>query len=664
MKRPGTGKKTRLSQPNLHIAPVRTYPPSQSSIESQDSAITYEGTQSTTPCPPSYSPSQRSRYSQPNLPTLMIPYNEQHRHSVSPDRRIRMLSQPTLNSSFSGINFVGTMKGSPRLSYSSLRASGDNSINRQIEEERLSTPNVHSLGGYCRENQGPRLSQPDVRRMLRVDPVTGKRERLSQPTLVTGDYYPGRVQQRLSQPCLSTWKENPLSIQSAMKFKRIGIPSPVKVTQRDRLSQLDFGGSRYRTSKDFTSSVKFNRDRFSIPELETQNDLRLMAGTPKQRFSLDSQLNPEGRRQRLLPIASSPISEHQGKGDEGVGGLKGRLPTEGLESVLVTSATPIFAPQDRQFLAPILKTTPPPPILPLTRERMSVPEIRNSSLRRLLDPPMKQRHSITGNLRQSLLVQTKTQELILTQGEPCRKSARASIDEAIEKLARIEAEKGSIEAGECKKEEPPKHIQRHYSYTYDVKDEPTQVIGRLSVSLPKKKYLESNFDENEQVITTVIETEIPMILSSPKYMKKTHVYSSEAPKWMKKCLENESPKVVRKMEKTDVNKTNQKNILRGESRQVSPEKTVAKKASPKKSGAREMQYLQPKILKPKTLKTTGINWDGSNQTAKNTYVTIKPSGNVEEQKYEVTVDMDWPEQDMSRTYGIDGDSDSEDSTSI
>lgn len=36
-------------------------------------------------------------------------------------------------------------------------------------------------------------------------------------------------------------------------------------------------------------------------------------------------------------------------------------------------------------------------VAPGNRERMSVPEIRNSSLRRLLDPPAtKQRHSITG----------------------------------------------------------------------------------------------------------------------------------------------------------------------------------------------------------------------------------------------------------------------------
>lgn len=567
------------------------------------------------------------------------------------------MSQPTLASSFTGINFVGTMRGS-RLSYSSLRASGDNSINLQIEEERLSTPNVHCLAGGYREV--PRLSQPDVRRMLRIDPVTGKRERLSQPTLVTGDYYPGRVQQRLSQPCLSTWRENPMSLQSPMKFKRFG-PSPVKITQRDRLSQLDFGGSRHRASKDFTSSVvKFNRDRFSIPELETQNDLRLMAGTPKQRFSLDSQLNPEGRgTRRLLPIASSPISEHQGKTDDS-SGLRSKMPTEGLESVLVTSATPIFPPQDRQFLAPILKTTPPPPVQ-VTRERMSVPEIRNSSLRRLLDSPMKQRHSITGSLRQSLLAQAKTQEMVIGQG----KSARASIDEAIEKLMKMETEKGSIEASETKKE-GPKHIQRHYSYTYDTKDEPSEVIGKLSVAVPKKKYLESNFDENEQVITTVIETEVPMILSSPKYMKKTHVYSSEPPKWMKKCLENESPKVGRKVEKNEVARANQKNNLRAESvdkpKQTSPERNDAKKTSPKKSSAtREMQYLQPKVPKARVLKTTGVSAEAKNQTAKNTYVSIKPSGNAEVNKYEVSVEMHWPEQDTSRSYG---DSDSEDSTSI
>lgn len=385
-----------------------------------------------------------------------------------------------------------------------------------------------------------------------------------------------------------------------------------------------------------------------------------MAGTPKQRFSLDSQLNPEGRgTRRLLPIASSPISENQAKNEENLG-LRGKLPTEGLENILVTSATPIFPSQDRQFLAPILKTTPPPPSTQIPRERMSVPEIRNSSLRRLLDSPIKQRHSLTGNLRQSLLSQAKTQELVINQGE--KKTARASIDAAIEKLTKIEVEKGSIEANEMKKEEP-KHIQRHYSYTYDAKDEMKEVIGRLSVALPKKKYLESNFDENEQVITTVIETEIPMILSSPKYMKKTHVYSSEAPKWMKKCLENESPKVLRKND--NVNKTNQKNTLKVESAlRTSPEKTGLKKKSPKKSAPmKDPQYLQPRIPKERLSKFTGTNIE-SNQTLKNTYVSIKPSNNAEAHEYEVRVEDNWPEQQIEQSFVPDGDSDSEDSTSI
>jgi len=363
LKRPSQGRKNRLSHPNLHITPVKVPPQSQSSIESQDSG-TYECTRSTTPCPPSYSPaSQRSRYSQPNLPTLLISYDR--RSGGSPDRRIRM-SQPTLNSSLSGINSFnfGMSRGSGggRLSYTSLRAtSGDNSIN---EEERLSTPNVHALGGsgsprgsLTMERSSSRLSQPDVRRFaLRQD----KRERLSQPTLVTGDYYPGRTQQRLSQPCLSSGgigMHSPSPPPFPLKHKRFG-PAVLQVSQRDRLSQLDIG-AKYRNIKELgggnASQVKFNRDRFSIPELETQNDLRLIAGTPKQRFSLDSQLakqrfsldSQDSCKSRLLPIASSPIFEHQQMKTEELMGItsdKLKSPTcEGLQSVIVASTSPIAA---------------------------------------------------------------------------------------------------------------------------------------------------------------------------------------------------------------------------------------------------------------------------------------------------------------------------------
>lgn len=645
LKKPGLpGKKTRLSQPNLHIAHVKQPPQSQSSIESQDSNITYEGTRSTNP--PSYSPaSQRSRYSQPNLPTLLIPYSDINRSSVSTDRRIRM-SQPTLNSSFSGMSFT-SMKGH-RLSYSSLRTSGDNSINLPPQEERLSIPNVYSmqLGDnvkYYGGHRGSRLSQPDIRRMLRA-PDPNKRERLSQPTLVTGDYYPPRMQhQRLSQPCLlTTWNEKPVGLLSPIKQKRFG--PAVKISQRERLSQLDFGARFHH------KETKTNRDRFSIPELETQNDLKLIAGSPKQRFSLDSQLNPDNRVRRLLPIASSPIFEH-GFGKDG---KNGHLHTEGLENVIVATATPLMPPADRQFLAPILKTPIGPlPNLPIPlvtppRERMSVPEIRSSSLRRLLDPPSKQRHSIAG-LRQPLVHQETSQENEEKDGgvDPVKKPVKIELEKMDEQA---EIEDTIIQ---------PKHIQRHFSYTYDTKDEPAEVIGKLSVALPRKKYLESNFDENEQVITTVIETEIPMILSSPKYMKKTHVYASEAPKWMKKCLESPSKKP--ETEKSHVLKlNNQRNTLKTNK---SPDKITKKKTtSPSKSVARKYPDIKENIMDV-TSSMTSVIIDECKTSPKDTCVRIKSSGNGEN-KYEVAINSDWSETDICRLYGIDCDTDSEDSTSV
>ena len=156
---------------------------------------------------------------------------------------------------------------------------------------------------------------------------------------------------------------------------------------------------------------KYNRDRFSIPELETQNDLKLIAGTPKQRFSLDSQLNPKtGKsKSKLVPIASSPVFEKKSQEQE-----KCNIPMKGMENVIITSTSPIFPPSDENnpFKTNIELTSALGPetvkkrgmstpsisgTIPITRERMSVPEIRNSSLRRLLDPPIsKQRHSITG----------------------------------------------------------------------------------------------------------------------------------------------------------------------------------------------------------------------------------------------------------------------------
>lgn len=681
------------------------------SIESQDSG-TYECTRSTTPCPPSYSPaSQRSRYSQPNLPTLLISYDR--RSGGSPDRRIRM-SQPTLNSSLSGINsFNFSMSrgsGGGRLSYTSLRAaSGDNSIN---EEERLSTPNVHALGGsvsprgsLTMERSSSRLSQPDVRRfILRQD----KRERLSQPTLVTGDYYPGRTQQRLSQPCLSSGgigMHSPSPPPYPLKHKRFG-PAVLQASQRDRLSQLDIG-AKYRNIKELgaggnASQVKFNRDRFSIPELETQNDLRLIAGTPKQRFSLDSQLakqrfsldSQDSCKSRLLPIASSPIFEHQQmKTEELMGITSDRLksPTcEGLQSVIVASTSPIFPPGERRFLAPDFPFTsrkmskspsPPPksevitksarsgkpPPIPI-RERMSVPEIRNSSLRRLLDPPARQRHSIAGNLRQSLLSPVKLPEF----GTGGRKSTRYSIDDALEKLKRIEKEENrrNQETSEIKEQEvreqdqqqekEPKHIQRHYSYTYETPGSDESSVGRLSVGgTPKRKFLESNFDENEQVITTVIETEIPMILPSTpgKYGKKAQAYSNDTPKWIRKYLENDqSPKIGRKTS-TDKELIVRTNSRRNSRRKSSLESIESMTKKPEEKARSKSASCEERSVKDIAEQKSGV---------KETYVRIVPSNNAQqENRYEVGVETtatSWTKTDSRGLYGDDTDTD--DSTSI
>ncbi|XP_011867617.1 PREDICTED: serine/arginine repetitive matrix protein 1-like [Vollenhovia emeryi] len=629
------------------------------------------------------------------------------------------MSQPTLNSSLSGINtfnFVGMNRsGGGRLSYTSLRAaSGDNSIN---EEERLSTPNVHALGGsvsprgsLTMERSSSRLSQPDVRRFaMRHD----KRERLSQPTLVTGDYYPGRTQQRLSQPCLSSGgigMHSPSPPPYPLKHKRFG-PAVLQASQRDRLSQLDIG-AKYRNIKDLgggggggggnsAAQVKFNRDRFSIPELETQNDLRLIAGTPKQRFSLDSQLtkqrfsldSQDSCKSRLLPIASSPIFEHQQmKTEELMGMTSDRLksPTcEGLQSVIVATTSPIFPPGERRFLAPDFpftgrktSTSPSPPkseVIPFAksarsgkpppipmRERMSVPEIRNSSLRRLLDPPARQRHSIAGNLRQSLLSPVKLPEF----GTGSRKSPRYSIDDALEKLKRIEKEENrrNQETSELRRqdtkeqdqEKEPKHIQRHYSYTYETSGSENSgsasTLGKLSVGgTPKRKFLESNFDENEQVITTVIETEIPMILPSTpgKYAKKVQAYSSDTPKWIRKYLENEnSPKVGRK-----TSATGKDQIVRSSSR----------RSSRRKSSLESIEAMAKKPEEKARSKSASCeerNVAEQMGGAKETYVRIVPSNNAQqENRYEVGVETtSWTTTDGRGLYGDDTDTD--DSTSI
>ncbi|XP_043255305.1 uncharacterized protein LOC122399040 [Colletes gigas] len=585
------------------------------------------------------------------------------------------MSQPTLNSSFSGINFAGMNRVGTRLSYISLRtaASGDNSVN----EEKLSAPRVHSgssRGSLTMEQSTSRLSQPDVRRFALRHDVPAKRDRLSQPTLVTGDYHPGRGQQRLSQPCLSTEKELNLP---TMVFHSPS-PPPVKhkrfspaihASQRDRLSQLDFG-AKYRNFKE-SATTKFNRDRFSIPELETQNDLRLIAGTPKQRFSLDSQLtrNQDVTRSRLLPIASSPISEHQQtKTNEPaapISGSKLKSPAkDGLGSVLVTTTTPILPAHERQLLSSELlaikknsitsttRLSKVPSVLPIhTRERMSVPEIRNSSLRRLLDPPTRQRHSITGNLRQSIISPLRPLDF-------GKKTPKHLFEEALERFRRDEREenrKNEMSNSETIVDivDGPKHIQKHYSYTYENTDETSTLLGKLSVSaIPKKKYLESNFDENEQVITTVIETDVPMITVSPKYVKKSS-YSSETPKWIKKYLENESPKVGRK---ATVNK--EKNSRRSSRRKSSlesmeGEKVVKKVRSKSVSSGERSPMVKTIISQPET-------------NMKNTYVRILPSNNaVRENKYEVKVENNWTDGNIHGYYGDEcDDTDSDDSTSI
>ncbi|XP_067206860.1 uncharacterized protein [Linepithema humile] len=620
------------------------------------------------------------------------------------------MSQPILNSSLSGINFVGMNRGNSgggRLSYTSLRAtSGDNSIN---EEERLSTPNVHALSGnvsprgsLTMERSSSRLSQPDVRRFaLRQD----KRERLSQPTLVTGDYYPGRGQQRLSQPCLSSGRDVfgvPSPPPYPLKHKRFA-PAVMQASQRDRLSQLDIG-AKYRNIKDLggnASQVKFNRDRFSIPELETQNDLRLIAGTPKQRFSLDSQLtkqrfsldSQDSCKSRLLPIASSPIFEHQQMKTEDLTGITSarlKSPTcEGLGSVIVASTSPIFPPGERRFLAPdfpfgrklstspsppkdapkIGKTRGKPPQIPM-RERMSVPEIRNSSLRRLLDPPSRQRHSIAGNLRQSLLSPMKLPEF----GVGNRKSPRYSIDDALEKLKRIEKEENrrnqevNEEKGQEAKEQDqqqeqlePKHIQRHYSYTYESEESGSvSTLGKLSMSsTPKRKYLESNFDENEQVITTVIETEMPMILPSTpgKYTKKVQAYSSETPKWIRKYLENESPRITRKTSTpTGSNKDQVSRANRRSSRRKSSLESIESVTKKPEEKARSKSVSSEE-------RSASVEQKGVRET----YVRIVPASTAqEENRYEVgAVDAtatSWTKTDGRGLYGDDTDTD--DSTSI
>ena len=599
---------TRLSHPDLH--PLPEDPRTHLEVENQNPSF-LEITRSDTTSQNSVSPSPggRSRYSQPNLPSFLGSCTEYRRV----DRRFRM-SQPALYSgSFSSA--LDCAIGA-RLSFSSLQ-----------EEERLTNKVKESVQSQNTQVQSPRYS-----RVSRGDLRSGRRGRLSQPTLVTGDYYPVSIsQQRLSQPTLEIAGRDLASFLRSPTFakqKRFpGLsPSPQGSlqlpTKRDRLSQLDFGSvARYRIQKDWSNYlVKFNRDRFSIPELETQNDLREIAGTPKQRFSLDSQLNPQAgkRRSNLLPIASSPI-ENQGQTKflGATQNVRAKSPTyEGLESVLITTTTPIFPPSEKSLLnrkvsSPLaasssLFLTPKSQL----RERLSVPEIKSASLRRLLDPPvLKQRHSITTlTTRQnsfSLALGKVSDKIIIPRMSLNESEEHSVVPETQEKRSIIESfgiidslgkkmilgkkEHTAKKENTVKKEnaqqrentlnnenvvkEEPVHIQRHYTYTYETETKfeggrsTTGLAKVCKVSLPKKKYLESNFDEKERVITTVIETEVPLILCSPKYTKKTHAYASEPPKWMKKYLDSDtsskkvkdlpSPKSNDSDEKVSVNDTKQ-----------------------------------------------------------------------------------------------------------
>ncbi|XP_043474161.1 uncharacterized protein LOC122506181 [Leptopilina heterotoma] len=552
---------TRLSHPDLH--PLPEIPRTHLEIEIEDpSSTAMSNSESASQQSVSPSPGGRSRYSQPNLTSFLGPYTESRRA----DRRFRM-SQPTLCPS----NFPITLDCAigARQSFSSLQ-----------EEERLNS----------KEPERGSLISPRLSRVSRSNIQSGRRERLSQPTLVTGDYYPVTIsQQRLSQPSLGVTERDLASFLRSPTFaKQKRIPgfstSPLgtmqHISKRERLSQLDFGSvARYRVQKDWSNYlVQFNRDRFSIPELETKNDLAAMAGTPKQRFSLDSQLNPPSGRRRssLLPIASSPIEmSNQNKLFGVPQNLKAKSPTvEGLENVLKITTTPILHPSDKNVIpyrknSTNLPITPPMLLLPKPppRERLSVPEIRSASLRRLLDPPiLKQRHSITA-------CTTRQNSLSLALGKVADKNARMSVTEehsiVIETFGKKEnrgrklllgrkesadkkdffSKRDSTKQNENTVKEEPVHIQRHFAYTYETETKfeggrSTTGLAKVNkVTIPKKKYLESNFDENEKVITTVIETECPLILSSPKYTKKTHAYASEPPKWMKKYLTGDtSPK--------------------------------------------------------------------------------------------------------------------------
>lgn len=647
---------TRLSHPDLH--PLPEIPRTHLEIEIEDpSSAAMSNSESASQQSVSPSPGGRSRYSQPNLTSFLGPYTESRRA----DRRFRM-SQPTLCPS----NFPITLDCAigARQSFSSLQ-----------EEERLNS----------KEPERGSLISPRLSRVSRSNIQSGRRERLSQPTLVTGDYYPVTIsQQRLSQPTLGVAERDLASFLRSPTFaKQKRIPgfstSPQgtmqHITKRERLSQLDFGSvARYRVQKDWSNYlVQFNRDRFSIPELETKNDLAAMAGTPKQRFSLDSQLNPPSGRRRssLLPIASSPVEmSNQNKLFGVPPNLRAKSPTvEGLENVLKITTTPILHPSDKNAIqyrknSTSLPITPPMLVLPKPppRERLSVPEIRSASLRRLLDPPiLKQRHSITA-------CTTRQNSLSLALGKVADKNARMSVTEehsiVIETFGKKENrgrklllgrkesadkkdyffKRDSIKNENTVKEEPV-HIQRHFAYTYETETKfeggrSTTGLAKVNkVTIPKKKYLESNFDENEKVITTVIETECPLILSSPKYTKKTHAYASEPPKWMKKYLTSDTSS------KTD------KNSPTTDGKKVDTNFTESTKKAP--------QW-------PRSTSTSLRNKKGT----KAPYIRLETADNYENSPTTVCqiVTANWPENSVlknnERRSDGDTDTDSEPSTSI
>lgn len=147
------------------------------------------------------------------------------------------MSQPSLyHSSLSGLE--GT-----RFSFSSLSEEDKPSLMSDrsvVSETPQSTPRARKMSNRLEFT-------------LRTS-VIGKRERLSQPTLLVGDTHP-KAHQRLSQPTLGyASREYPACLQSPLfKKKRssqtsniyLSPKSPIAITKRDKMSQLDVGAARY-----------------------------------------------------------------------------------------------------------------------------------------------------------------------------------------------------------------------------------------------------------------------------------------------------------------------------------------------------------------------------------------------------------------------------------